>query len=129
MLHLTFYILLDLNILIFLLFYLYCNIGYILLVFLLTVHMSRIFCHSRFLVLVSQRSSPLGSYLGNFTFLTLIGLSLLFLVLMYIVLFDKPILGLNEISSYHCSCLLFLLLCLRLLVLVLALVVLIFHNL
>ena len=97
MLHSFLYILLDLNILIFLLFYLCCNIRYILLLFLLILHMIRILCHSIFLVLVFQRSFPLGSYLGNCPSLTWIGLSLLFLVVMCIVLPDMPILGLNEI--------------------------------
>ena len=129
MLHSFLYTPLDLNILIFLLSYFCCNIRYILLLFLFILRMNRIFCHSRFLVLVFRRSFPLGSYLGNCPFLTLIGLFLQLQALMCIVLFDMPILGLNERSFLLYLFQLFLLLFIRLLVLVLVLVVLIFRNL
>lgn len=129
MLHFSFYILLVISILIFLLSFLHCNILWNLLLFVLSVRMNRIFVCNIFLVLIFQRSFPLASYLSSFLFWTWIGWYLWILVLMCIDLFDMLSLDLSGIFFFLYFCWLPLLLFLRLLRLVLLSGVLIFHSL
>ena len=97
MLHSSFYILLVISILISLLSFPHCNILYNLLLFVLNVHMNRIYFRNIFLVLIFQRSFPLVSCLRNFLFLTWIEWCHFLLVLMCIALLDTPSLDLSEI--------------------------------
>ena len=84
----------------FLLFFLRYNILWILQLFILSVRMNRICVRNIFLVLIFQRSFPLASCLSSCLFWTWIGWYPLFLILMYIDLFDMPSLDLSGIFFF-----------------------------